>query len=128
VQSIGVCYGVIGNNLPSRSEVVQLYRSKGITDMRIYFADGQALSALRNSGIGLIIDVGNDQLRFGVEFQGREWHTGAKNEDDEARFAWLREDAGWIVEPVWSADVYGHHARVEDVILEGVRRARRRAT
>ncbi|XP_051220786.1 glucan endo-1,3-beta-glucosidase GII-like [Lolium perenne] len=62
VQSIGVCYGVIGNNLPSRSEVVQLYRSKGITDMRIYFADGQALSALRNSGIGLIIDVGNDQL------------------------------------------------------------------
>ncbi|KAM0891644.1 hypothetical protein ACQ4PT_026281 [Festuca glaucescens] len=62
VQSIGVCYGVIGNNLPSRSEVVQLYRSKGITDMRIYFADGQALSALRNSGIGLVIDVGNDQF------------------------------------------------------------------
>nr|AAP33176.1 1,3-beta glucanase [Avena sativa] len=62
VQSIGVCYGVTGNNLPSRSDVVQLYRSKGITDMRIYFADGQALSALRNSGIGLVMDIGNDQL------------------------------------------------------------------
>lgn len=62
VQSIGVCYGVIGNNLPSRSDVVQLYRSKGINGMRIYFADGQALSALRNSGIGLILDIGNDQL------------------------------------------------------------------
>nr|CAJ58511.1 glucan endo-1,3-beta-D-glucosidase [Secale cereale] len=30
--------------------------------MRIYFADGQALSALRNSGISLILDIGNDQL------------------------------------------------------------------
>ncbi|CAM0885272.1 unnamed protein product [Alopecurus aequalis] len=62
VQSIGVCYGVIGNNLPSRSDVVQLYKSKGINSMRIYFADGQALTALRNSGIGLVMDVGNDQL------------------------------------------------------------------
>ncbi|VAH85073.1 unnamed protein product [Triticum turgidum subsp. durum] len=62
VHSIGVCYGVIDNNLPSRSDVVQLYRSKCINGMRIYFADGQALSALRNSGIGLILDIGNDQL------------------------------------------------------------------
>jgi hypothetical protein len=58
----GVCYGVVANNLPSRSDVVQLYRSKGITGMRIYFADAQALSALRNSGISLMMDVGNDQL------------------------------------------------------------------
>ncbi|KAF7033108.1 hypothetical protein CFC21_044234 [Triticum aestivum] len=62
VQSIGVCYGVIANNLPPANEVVQLYRSKGITGMRIYFADAKALSALRNSGISLILDVGNDQL------------------------------------------------------------------
>ncbi|KAF0926813.1 hypothetical protein E2562_027406 [Oryza meyeriana var. granulata] len=60
VQSIGVCYGVLGNNLPSRSEVVQLYRSKGINAMRIYYPDKEALNALRNSGIGLILDVGND--------------------------------------------------------------------
>ncbi|CAO2167688.1 unnamed protein product [Urochloa humidicola] len=62
VQSIGVCYGVNGNNLPSRSDVVQLYRSKGINGMRIYFPDKQALDALRNSGIGLILDTGNDAL------------------------------------------------------------------
>ncbi|KAL5227294.1 hypothetical protein ABZP36_015559 [Zizania latifolia] len=58
VQSIGVCYGVLGNDLPSRSEVVQLYRSKGINLMRIYYPDKEALAALRNSGIGLILDVG----------------------------------------------------------------------
>ncbi|CAO1942996.1 unnamed protein product [Urochloa humidicola] len=62
VQSIGVCYGVVANNLPSRSDVVQLYRSKGINGMRIYFPDKQALDALRNSGIGLILDTGNDVL------------------------------------------------------------------
>ncbi|XP_047059781.1 glucan endo-1,3-beta-glucosidase, acidic isoform-like [Lolium rigidum] len=63
VQSIGVCYGVIGDGLPSASDVVQLYRSKGITGMRIYFPDSNALRALSGSGINLVIDTGNDQLR-----------------------------------------------------------------
>jgi exo-beta-1,3-glucanase (GH17 family) len=60
--SIGVCYGVNGNGLPSASDVVQLYRSKGINLMRIYFADRSALRALSGSGIGVIMDVPNDQL------------------------------------------------------------------
>nr|AAB86541.1 glucanase [Oryza sativa Indica Group] len=64
VQSIGVCYGVLGNNLPSRSEVVQLYKSKGINGMRIYYPDKEALNALRNSGIALILDVGEQQLSY----------------------------------------------------------------
>uniref|UniRef100_I1NV40 Uncharacterized protein n=2 Tax=Oryza glaberrima TaxID=4538 RepID=I1NV40_ORYGL len=63
VQSIGVCYGVKGNNLPPRNEVVQLYKSKGINGMRIYYPDKEALNALRNSGIALILDVG-DQLSY----------------------------------------------------------------
>ncbi|CAM0885273.1 unnamed protein product [Alopecurus aequalis] len=63
VQSIGVCYGMFGSDLPPQSDVVQMYTSKGITNMRIYSPDAQALSALRNSGIGLILDVnGTDQL------------------------------------------------------------------
>lgn len=74
------------------------------------------------------IDVGNDGLRFGVEFQGLEWHTGPTNESsDEKRFTWLRGDGDWIIEPVWTPDVYGRNARIEDVIMDGVQRARRRA-
>ena len=74
------------------------------------------------------IDVGNEELRFGVEFQGREWHTGEEKEAlDAERFAWLRDDAGWIVEPVWTPDVYGPSERLEDVIFDGVRRARLRS-
>ncbi|KAL5220906.1 hypothetical protein ABZP36_025619 [Zizania latifolia] len=54
----GVCYGVLGNNLPSRSEVVQLYKSNGIGAMRIYYPDQEALAALRGSGLSVIMDVG----------------------------------------------------------------------
>jgi exo-beta-1,3-glucanase (GH17 family) len=60
----GVCYGVVGNNLPSRSDVVQLYKSRNIHAMRIYYPDKEALAALRGSGIGLILDVGGvDEVR-----------------------------------------------------------------
>ncbi|XP_006645317.1 glucan endo-1,3-beta-glucosidase GII-like [Oryza brachyantha] len=62
VQSVGVCYGMIGNNLPSKSDVVQLYKSNGITDMRIYLPDVEAIGALRGSNIGLIVGVANENL------------------------------------------------------------------
>ncbi|KAL5227691.1 hypothetical protein ABZP36_015956 [Zizania latifolia] len=62
VQSIGVCYGVNGDNLPPASDVVKFYRSKGINSMRIYFADRNALRALSGSNIGLVMDIGNENL------------------------------------------------------------------
>jgi hypothetical protein len=62
VRAIGVCYGVNGDNLPSASDVVKLYKSNGIDSMRIYFADTKALKALSGSKIGLIMDVPNDKL------------------------------------------------------------------
>ncbi|XP_066162885.1 LOW QUALITY PROTEIN: glucan endo-1,3-beta-glucosidase GV [Oryza sativa Japonica Group] len=58
MRSIGVCYGMNGDGLPSRSNVVQLYKSNGIGAMRIYSADREALDALRGSGIDLALDVG----------------------------------------------------------------------
>ncbi len=80
--------------------------------------------AVRSRGRVAFIDVGNDDLRFGVEFQGIEWHTGSQNEaKDEARSGWLSDDEDWIIEPAWTPDVYGRNARLEDIILDGVRRA-----
>lgn len=82
---------------------------------------------VRHDGRLAFIDVGNPSLRFGVEFQGVEWHTGpAQEEKDEDRFTWLARDAGWLIEPVWTADVYGSE-RLDEVILRGVQQARRRA-
>ncbi|XP_062230894.1 glucan endo-1,3-beta-glucosidase GII-like [Phragmites australis] len=62
VQSVGVCYGKIGDDLPSPRDVVQLYKSSGIKNMRIYFPDSQVMEALRGSGIGLIIAVVNEDI------------------------------------------------------------------
>jgi len=62
VHSIGVCNGVIGNNLPTPSDVVKLYRSKGITNMRIYAPETNVLKALSGTNIGLVMDVGNGAL------------------------------------------------------------------
>ncbi|XP_078158433.1 glucan endo-1,3-beta-glucosidase-like isoform X3 [Carex rostrata] len=57
-QSIGVCYGGLGNNLPSKADGVKLYQSNGITGMRIYGAEGDTLTALKGTNINLIMDVG----------------------------------------------------------------------
>ncbi|XP_020215077.1 glucan endo-1,3-beta-glucosidase [Cajanus cajan] len=62
-QSIGVCYGVIGGNLPSRQEVVDLYKTNGIGRMRIYYPDEEALQALKGSNIELIMDVAKETLQ-----------------------------------------------------------------
>ena len=82
---------------------------------------------VRSGGRLAFVDVGNEDLRFGVEFQGREWHEGPTNEENDAeRFAWLDREADWLLEPVWTPDVYGRDARLEEIIMTGVRRARSR--
>ncbi|XP_039797664.1 glucan endo-1,3-beta-glucosidase GII-like [Panicum virgatum] len=79
VRAIGVCYGVIGSGLPSKSDVVQLYKSNGIASMRFYFADQDLLTALRGSGIALALDVGNDKV-------------GEFASDPAAAASWVRDN------------------------------------
>ncbi|CAH0396139.1 unnamed protein product [Bemisia tabaci] len=61
-EAVGVCYGLLGNNLPHPATVVDLYTRCGIKRMRIYDANKSVLLALRNSGIELILGVANSEL------------------------------------------------------------------
>nr|XP_051228151.1 glucan endo-1,3-beta-glucosidase GII-like isoform X4 [Lolium perenne] len=79
VRSIGVCNGMIGDNLPSRTDVVQFYQSQGIGAMRIYAPDQETLRALDGTGIELIMDVGNDNL-------------AALASGPDAAYAWVRDN------------------------------------
>ncbi|KAG4939033.1 hypothetical protein JHK86_045174 [Glycine max] len=62
-QVIGVFYGVNGNNLPSKQEAVDLYKSKGIPRMCIYSPNEATLQALRGSNIELMMDVVGETLQ-----------------------------------------------------------------
>ncbi|KAL3379517.1 hypothetical protein AABB24_000293, partial [Solanum stoloniferum] len=61
-QPIGVCYGKIANNLPLDQDVINLYNSNGIKNMRIYYPDTNVFNALKGSDIEIILDVPNQDL------------------------------------------------------------------
>nr|AAA84741.1 1,3-beta-D-glucan glucanohydrolase [Solanum tuberosum] len=61
--SIRCCYGMMGNNLPSHSEVIQLYKSRNIGRLRLYDPNHGALNALRGSNIEVILGLPNVDLK-----------------------------------------------------------------
>lgn len=61
---VGVCYGMVANNLPLPGQVANLIRSRNIGKVRFFQAHHEALRALQNSGgIEVIVGVGNDELQ-----------------------------------------------------------------
>ncbi|VFQ61207.1 unnamed protein product [Cuscuta campestris] len=63
VTSFGINYGRIGNNLPSPETAVRLVKCTGATKVKLYDADPNVLRAFANTGVELIISVGNERLR-----------------------------------------------------------------
>nr|QYF06699.1 pathogenesis-related protein 2b [Allium sativum]QYF06700.1 pathogenesis-related protein 2b [Allium sativum] len=63
-ESIGVCYGTNGNNLPSAGDAVNLIKSNSkFNGVRIYSPDPNILNALSGSNLQVILDVPNPDLQ-----------------------------------------------------------------
>lgn len=73
------------------------------------------------------IDLGIEDLLFGVEYDGEEYHSSEQDRArDRARRRDLEENFGWLIRPVTKHNVFGVTRDVERIIIEGIRQARRR--
>ncbi|KAJ1420651.1 Glycoside hydrolase family 17 [Sesbania bispinosa] len=98
-QSVGVCYGRNGDNLPTQQETVDLYKSNGIGRMRIYDPDERSLQALKGSNIELILGVSNDKLQsLNDAGAATDWvNTNVKAYSSDVKFKYIA--VGNEVEP-----------------------------
>lgn len=62
VTSLGINYGQIANNLPSPNDVVPLVKSLGASKIKLYDADPRVLKAFANSGVEIMVGLGNEYL------------------------------------------------------------------
>ncbi|CAA0831609.1 Glucan endo-1-3-beta-glucosidase- acidic isoform [Striga hermonthica] len=62
--SVGVCYGMMGNDLPDPSNVVALLKQHNIQLLRMYNPHDPTQQALSGSGIELVLGVPNTDLQY----------------------------------------------------------------
>ncbi|KAG4187549.1 hypothetical protein ERO13_A08G109300v2 [Gossypium hirsutum] len=62
VNSIGINYGQIANNLPSPEDAVPLVKSIGATKVKLYDADPRVLKAFANTDVEFMVGLGNEYL------------------------------------------------------------------
>ncbi|KAL6992239.1 hypothetical protein U1Q18_010347 [Sarracenia purpurea var. burkii] len=62
VESLGINYGQVGNNLPPPGNVLELLQSLNLTKARIYDTNPQVLTAFADSNIDIIVTVENEIL------------------------------------------------------------------
>ncbi|KAL6963840.1 hypothetical protein U1Q18_034845 [Sarracenia purpurea var. burkii] len=60
---VGVCYGMMGDNLPASTDVVSLYQKYGIQSMRLFDPNSSALQALQGSQIDISLGVKNEDIQ-----------------------------------------------------------------
>jgi very-short-patch-repair endonuclease len=72
------------------------------------------------------VDLGLEEITYGAEFDGEEFHGPDRQAYDESRRAWLREERGWVIEVFRKEDVYAPGADPGPRLRAGLEAARRR--
>ncbi|KAH6771226.1 Glycosyl hydrolase superfamily protein [Perilla frutescens var. hirtella] len=62
VESLGINYGQVGNNLPPPERALDLLHALWLTKARIYDTNPQILAAFANSNVELIVTVENEMI------------------------------------------------------------------
>lgn len=70
------------------------------------------------------LDLGVDDLRFAVEYDGEAHHGPGQKQHDADRRAWIRDHGGWIVRVVRAPNIHGRTRDVEAILRRGVEEAR----
>lgn len=70
------------------------------------------------------VDLGIDELKFGIEYDGEEAHGPDRVEHDDERRAWITESERWVLRVVRKEDLRGGRHRLEDMMLTGLAEAR----
>jgi hypothetical protein len=70
------------------------------------------------------VDLGVDDLRFGVEYDGEEAHGPGQETHDEERRAWITEHERWVLRVVRKEQMQGGRHRIEAMLREGLAEAR----
>ena len=70
------------------------------------------------------IDLGLERIRYGAEYFGEEFHQPDREDHDEQRLAWLREN-GWFMDVFTRMDVYGSELAASGRLARGLAEARR---
>jgi hypothetical protein len=73
------------------------------------------------------IDLGVEELRYGCEYDGAEFHGQGQRERDLARREDLMTRFGWDVDGVRRENLFGPARDVEEILQAGIRRSRLRA-
>lgn len=76
------------------------------------------LTVWRDGGFVARLDLGNERLRFGAEYDGSEWHSTPEQREHDRRRRREVSEAGWLVKPFTSANVFGRLRDAEQLLRE----------
>lgn len=96
---------------------IQAHLPTPVPQLEVYDVEGTFLARL---------DLGNEELAFGAEYDGDEWHSSPDQlRHDRARRALVESETPFRIAAVRKENLFGPRADVEAVLRRGIAEARR---